>query len=93
MLLRRVHVFHLDGDGVDEGEAVAGVRHLLGAGREGAHVDLRLDHAGDGRVVEDADAVQEELVAREGADVGVVEDLSVGRRLDGPCHCFPGNRV
>ena len=65
MILARF--LHLDGDGVDEGEAVARVHHLLGALSEGAHVDLRRDHAGDGRVVEDADAVQEELVARDRA--------------------------
>ena len=31
-----------------------------------AHVDLRGDHVGDRCVIEDADAVHEELVAREG---------------------------
>ena len=54
----------------------------LGSGLVRSHVDLirvrvrvrvrvranlRPDHAGDGGVVEDADAMQEELVAREGA--------------------------
>ena len=110
---------HLDGDGLDEGEAVATRHHLSGARLERAHVDLvrvrmrargrveggarvdlrldppgeiqgdlgrngeiwgdlRRDSAGHGGVVEDAHAVEEELVAREGADVRVVERLREG---------------
>eukprot|EP00964_Phaeocystis_antarctica_P085489 scaffold53993_cov57-Phaeocystis_antarctica.AAC.4 len=52
------------------------VTHLRGALREGAHVDLRLDHAGDGRVVEDTDAVHEVLVARQGPYMRIVKGLS-----------------
>ena len=53
-----------------EGEALAHLHHGGGARRERAHVDLRGDDVGDGGVVEDADAVHEELVAREGAHLG-----------------------
>ena len=45
--------------------------------------DLRRDPAGHGGVVEDAHAVEEELVAREGADVRVVEGLRSRRRRRG----------
>jgi len=46
------------------------------------HVHLSLDNAGDGRVVEDADAVQEELVAREGAHlVRVGVRVRTGRKV------------
>eukprot|EP00964_Phaeocystis_antarctica_P076581 scaffold47358_cov66-Phaeocystis_antarctica.AAC.5 len=71
---------HLDGDRLDVRQALAILHHLRGARPSGAHVDLRPDRAGDGRVVEDADAVHEELVARERPHVRVVKDLSRRRR-------------
>ena len=45
--------------------------------------DLRRDPAGYGGVVEDAHSVEEELVAREGADVRVVKGLRSRRRRRG----------